>query len=157
MRCTLIVLVLLVLSACSPLPGKVDPRPGIDSAPTETFEEEFSRPHKAQIEYTAQSDDSWTGWNKFWFAAAVGGQIADTVSTDRGLDRGCKEMNPLFGEDPSTGVIVAAKLGVLALAFATTEYWVPEESRQSARNWVYSALGVTGFAAAAWNSSLDCQ
>lgn len=72
------------------------------------------------------------------------------------LDRGCKEVNPLFGSDPSTGTIVAAKLGVLALAYVTTEYWVPVESRQSSRNWVYGALGLTGFAAAAWNSSLDC-
>lgn len=154
---TALLLLLLALPACSPMPGKVDPRPGTDSAPTETFEEEFSRPHKAQIAYTAQSDDSWTGWNKFWFAAAVGGQLADIVSTDRGLDRGCKEVNPLFGSDPSTGTIVAAKLGVLALAYATTEYWVPVESRQSSRNWVYGALGLTGFAAGAWNSAQDCR
>ena len=153
MRRLTALMLLLALPACSP----ISVHPGIDRTHAETFEEEFSRPHAAQIAYTAQSDDSWTGWNKFWFAAAVGGQLADTVSTDRGLDRGCKEMNPLFGEDPSTGVIVAAKLGVLALAYATTEYWVPAESRQSARNWVYSALGVTGFAAAAWNSAQDCR
>ena len=47
--------------------------------------------------------------------------------------------------------------GVLALAYATTEYWVPAESRQSARNWIYGALGLTGFAAAGWNSAQDCQ
>ena len=151
MRRLIALLLLLALPACSPMPGKVD------RAPTETFEEEFSRPHKAQIAYTAQSDDSWTGWNKFWFGAAVGGQLADIVSTDRGLDRGCKEMNPLFGSDPSTGTIVAAKLGVLGLAYVTTEYWMPVESRQSTRNWVYGALGLTGFAAGAWNSAQDCR
>jgi hypothetical protein len=66
-------LLILLLSACSPMPGKVDSRPGIDRARSETFEEEFSRPHKEQIAYSARSDDSWTGWNKFWFGAAVGG------------------------------------------------------------------------------------
>ena len=150
-------LLLLVLPACSPMPGKVDPHHGIDLARSETFTEEFSRPHAAQISYTARSADSWTGWNKFWFGAAVGGQLADTVSTARALDRGCREANPLFGSDPSTGTIVAVKLGVLVLAYATTEYWVPAESRQSARNWVYGALGLTGFAAGVWNSAQDCQ
>lgn len=153
MRYTLIVLVLLVLPACSPLPGNSD----LQRHPVESFAEEFSRPHKAQIAYTAQSDDSWTGWNKFWFGAAVGGQLADIVSTDRGLDRGCKEANPLFGSDPSTGTIVAVKLGVLALSYATIEYWMPVESRQSTRNWVYGALGLTGFAAGVWNSAQDCR
>ena len=148
---------LLALPACSPMAGKVDPRPGIDRAHTETFEEEFSRPHSPQIAYSARSDGSWTGWNKFWFGAAAGGQLADTASTARALDRGCKEANPLFGSDPSTGTIVVIKLGVLALAYATTEYWVPEESRQSTRNWVYGALGLTGFAAGAWNSAQDCR
>jgi len=150
-------LILLALTACAPMPGKVDSLPGIERAPTETFEEEFSRPHKAQIAYSARSDDSWTGWNKFWFGAAVGGQLADTASTASALDRGCKEANPLFGSDPSTGTIVAVKLGVLVLAYATTEYWTPAESRQSARNWVYGALGLTGFAAAGWNSAQDCR
>ena len=157
MRCALIVLVLLVLPACSPLPGSHGLQQGAERAPTETFEEEFSRPHKAQIAYSARSDDSWTGWNKFWFGAAVGGQLADTASTARALDRGCKEANPLFGSDPSTGTIVLVKVGVLALAYATTEYLVPEDSRQSSRNWIYGALGVTGLAAGAWNSAQDCR
>ena len=156
MRWLTALLLLLALPACSPMPGKVDSRPGIDRARSETFTEEFSRPHAAQIAYTARPVDSWTGWNRFWFGAAVGGQLADTVSTARALDRGCREANPLFGSDPSTGTIVVIKLGVLALAYATTEYWVPAESRRSARNWVYGALGLTGFAAAGWNSTQDC-
>lgn len=157
MRCALIVFVLLVFSACSPLPGSHDLQPDDERAPTETFEEELSRPHKAQIAYTARSADSWTGWNRFWFGAAVGGQLADTVSTARALDRGCKEANPLFGSDPSTGTIVAVKIGVLGLAYMATEYWLPEGSRQSARNWVYGTLGLTGFAAGVWNSAQDCK
>ena len=148
----------LALTACSPMPGNHDLQPGVERSHAESFEEEFSRPHSPQIACSARSgDDSWTGWNKFWLSAAVGGQVADTVSTVKALDRGCKEGNPLFGEDPSTGAIVAVKAGVLALAYATTEYWVPAESRQSARNWIYGALGLTGFAAAGWNSAQDCQ
>ena len=153
----LFVVGVFLISACSFTPGNHDLQAGHESQPTETFDEEFSRPHVAQIAYSSESDGSWTGWNKFWLSAAIGGQVFDVVSTDRGLDRGCKEVNPLFGSDPSTGTIVAAKLGVLALAYATTEYWLPEESRQSTRNWVYSALGVTGLAAGVWNSAQDCQ
>ena len=157
MRCALIVLVLLVLPACSPLPGSHGLQQGAERAPTETFEEEFSRPHSPQIAYSARSDGSWTGWNKFWLSAAVGGQVADTVSTVKALDRGCKEANPLFGSAPSTGTIVAFKVGALGLAYLATEYWLPEESRQSGRNWIYGALGVAGFAAAGWNSAQDCR
>lgn len=143
----------LVLGGCAPMPGNHDLQPGH----AETFAAELSRPHPAQIAYTARSADSWTGWNKFWLAAAVGGQVADTASTVQALDRGCQEGNPLFGEDPSTGAIVAIKVGALGLAYAVTEYWLPVESRQSARNWIYGALGVTGFAAAGWNSAQECR
>lgn len=140
------------------MPGNHDLQPGLESPPAEIFADEFSRPHAAQIACSARSGDgSWTGWNKFWLSAAVGGQVADTVSTVKALDRGCREANPLFGSNPSTGTIVVVKIGALALAYATTEYWVPEASRQSARNWVYGALGVTGFAAAGWNSAQDCR
>ena len=139
------------------MPGNHDLQPGMERPHAETFAEEFSRPHVAQTAYTARSADSWTGWNKFWLSAAVGGQVADTVSTVKALDRGCKEGNPLFGEDPSTGAIVAFKVGALGLAYVVTVYWLPVESRQSARNWIYGALGVTGFAAAGWNSAQDCR
>ena len=57
MRCALTILVLL-LSACSPMPGSHDLQRGIERAPTETFEEEFSRPHKAQVASSAKSDGS---------------------------------------------------------------------------------------------------
>ena len=157
MKLLFALILLLALSACSPMPGSHDLQRGIERAPTETFEEEFSRPHKAQIAYSAKSDGSWTGWNKFWLSAAVGGQVADTVSTVKALDRGCEEANPLFGSDPSTGTIVAVKAGALGLAYLATEYWLPEESRQSGRNWVYGALGLTGFAAGVWNSAQDCK
>jgi hypothetical protein len=151
------VMVAFLFSACSSTPGNHDLQAGHESQPTETFAEEFSRPHAAQIAYSAKSDGSWTGWNKFWLGAAIGGQVADTVSTVKALDRGCEEANPLFGSDPSTGTIVAIKVGVLVLAYMATEYWLPEDSRQSSRNWIYGALGVTGLAAGAWNSAQDCR
>lgn len=155
-RCLVLVLLLcsLTVQSCSRVSTN---KLLVDRAHAETFAEEFSRPHKAQIAYSARSDGSWTNWNKFWLSAAVGGQVADTVSTARALDRGCKEANPLFGSNPSTGTIVAFKIGALGLAYLVTEYWLPEESRQSARNWVYGALGAAGFAAAGWNSAQDCR
>lgn len=127
------------------------------AAAGETFGEEFSRPHQATIAYSASSPVAWTGWNRFWFSAAVGGQAADAATTVHALDGGCRELNPILGSDPSPAAIVAFKLGVMGLAWLITERWTPVESRQSGRNWVYGALGVAGMGAAAWNSCQDCD
>jgi hypothetical protein len=105
-----------------------------------------------------EGQSSWTGWNKFWFASAIGGQVGDVVSTNAAINRGCQEGNPLFGADPETGTIVLAKAGLLGLSYWVTEYLYADSPDQiKLRNWIYGAQAVTGFAATGWNAAQDCR
>ena len=106
--------------------------------------------------YTAPG---WTGWNRFWFAAAIGGQAADAATTIDGLDGGrCREVNPLFGDDPDEAAIIGSKivLGLLGIWIAEHVY-SGRPDQHVARNWVYGAMAVTGIAAAGWNAGQDCE
>ena len=99
----------------------------------------------------------WTGWNKFWFAGAVGGNAADVISTNDALNRGCVEANPIFGEDPDMGLIIGAKLAALGLSYWFTEYVVAPSERQNARNIVYGAHSLIMSGVAIHNFTIDCN
>jgi hypothetical protein len=116
------------------------------NANAEYFEE--SHPPDPLTAYSYK-DDSWSGWNKFWFSAAIGGQLADIATTSHGLKNGCSEGNPLLGGD--IGSVVAVKVVALACAWYVTEYVV--EDKETYRNWFYGLLAVAGFGAAGWNAS----
>lgn len=104
-------------------------------------------------------ESTWTGWNKFWFTSAIGGQAADAITTVNALDGGkCSEGNPILGSNPSTGAVVLLKTGIFGLSYYITEYLYKDKPSQvQARNWIYGVLTVTGFGAAAWNTSQDCE
>ena len=101
----------------------------------------------------------WTWWNRFWLGGAVAGQIADGATTIEGLDAGkCHEANPFFGDDPSGGLIIGAKLAVVGAGVWITEYWLDDHPRQRQyRNWIYGTMAVTGMAAGMWNAGQDCN
>ena len=103
--------------------------------------------------------NSWTGWNKFWFASAIAGSTADALTTINALDDGkCSEGNPLLGSNPSSGAVILFKAGAVGLSYWITEYAMKDSPSQvQARNWLYGILTVTGFGAAAWNSAQDCE
>jgi hypothetical protein len=100
----------------------------------------------------------WTGWNKFWLAGAIGGQAADFVSTGVKLNEGCKEANPIFGEDPSMAVIGLSKAALLGLGYWYTEYLSKGHPNQQARrNLIYGTTAVLGVGAGIHNMSLECR
>jgi len=109
--------------------------------------------------YSSKTDsEQWTGWNKFWFTSAIGGQIADVASTQAALNRGCSEANPLYGKDPSTGIMLLIKVSILGVSYITTEYFLYDHPlQQDLRNWVYGTLTLIGFGAAGWNTSQNCN
>ena len=133
---------------------------GCTSAFSQTFIEEmngstFSPPEPLTV-YSFK-ETPWTGWNKFWFASAIGGQLADTLSTQDALGRGCVETNPLFGENPSIGLMVLAKVAVLGgggYLIEAVDFTV--EERKDARNIFYGIMSVVGTGAAIHNYSIDC-
>ena len=81
----------------------------------------------------------------------------DIVSTNDALNRGCVEANPLFGEDPSMGMLIGAKVAALGLSWWFVEYLVSPSDRQSARNWVYGAHTLVMSGVAIHNFTIDCN
>jgi len=102
-------------------------------------------------------DTSWTKWNLFWATAAVTGAALDVHSTVGALNRGCHEENPIYGSDPSTGVLVLGKLLGLGIVYAVTEYVVAPEDRQELRNYGYAPLALLNVGVAAHNYGLNCD
>ena len=99
----------------------------------------------------------WTTANKVAIGFAIGGSVADVASTSDGLNRGCVETNPILGEDPDTGSLVALKAAGITIAYFATEYLFKPEHRQQARNVVYGAIGLFGTGAAIHNYNTDCR
>jgi len=76
---------------------------------------------------------------------AVCGSAADVWTTERALDNGGYECNPLFGSDPSDGKLIAGKVVMVAVLALIGEVY--PESRQ----WLFWLAGGVGFNAAMWN------
>ena len=107
--------------------------------------------------YSYKEDTSWTLWNKGLFASYVGGQLADTISTADALDRGCVESNPILGDDPSTGMVVAVKVvsGVV-IYYLVEKVLVPKWGTNS-RNWAYGLGTILYSGIAVHNYGLECN
>ena len=102
-----------------------------------------------------KSPDEWTSWNRFWFASAIGATGLDLVSTNSALQDGCVEANPLLGD--SIGSISAISIGTLAAVYLLVEYAMPEEQRQTGRNWIYAAATVAHGFAGIHNMNVRCE
>lgn len=129
--------------------------------PYQSFDEEMAieyRPPDPLTAYRSKSESNWTGWNKFWFASAIGGQASDIASTSAAVNRGCSEANPLYGSDLNMGVMVLVKTALLGITYWTTEYlYDGDPGQQALRNWMYGVWAISGFAAAGWNMSQGCN
>lgn len=153
----LCVAALILMAGCAKQNGG-----NLDAANGQSVEEWVdtlqSSPEPPQA-YHSKSQSNWTGWNKFWFASAIGGQAADALTTISGTDDGkCKEVNPVFGENPSSGAIIGIKALITGGAIWIVESIYKDNPRQQEyRNWIYGALAVSGIGAAAWNTSQDCE
>jgi hypothetical protein len=136
---------------------------GASLGASQSFEEEFNReftPPEVTTSYHYKEDAEWTVWNKALFASAIGGHAADIWTTREGLDGTCTESNPILGDDPSVGILVLAKVGVMGLSYWLTEYYFDDlsvEDQQVARNWVYGFNAAIGSIVALRNNNLDCN
>lgn len=83
---------------------------------------------------------------------ALAGTLADAVSTQRGLNRGCIEQNPLYGKKPTTEKVVAINLLV-----AGSIWWLSDilEENDSDPTLLY-ILGGLRMGLAANNEMVDC-
>jgi len=100
----------------------------------------------------------WSSWNTFWFASTIGGRAADIASTQYALNNGgCKEANPIYGDNPSTGKMILISAAVVGATWLAVEYWIDEEDREIARNWIYGLQAAISVSVAAHNMSLNCN
>jgi len=114
------------------------------------------RPPPALTAYGFKDISPWTTWNKIWFASAIGGQIADVVSTEIQLGDGCSEANPIGGS--SQGLIYALKVALLGGAYYITDVqYKGDPKQQDIRNYIYAPISVMGFGVAGYNMSLECD
>ena len=155
----------LMLMGCAKQPTRVTVQP-LEVVNGQTVDEwieeiEQNPPRRDPLQpYGFREDRStWTGWNKFWLAAGIGGQAADAATTIDALNGGrCREVNPLLGDDPDNGLVIGAKLAAIGAGIAIAEYWLAGSDRQQQyRNWIYGTMAVTGMAAGMWNAGQDCH
>lgn len=84
--------------------------------------------------------DKLSTYDKANLAAFWGIKAADTITTMEGMDRGGTELNPILGEHPSDGTLVAASL--LSCGIVTGLYlWKPESKLW---RWMVTGLNVVG-------------
>lgn len=96
--------------------------------------------------------DEWTDKERLAFGLSIAAHAADAVTTARGLEGGCVELNPLLGSAPSISSIIAVKIVVLGLQYVI--FNTPGMG-DNTHVYGYIAAGLVG-GAAAWNSQQDC-
>ena len=83
---------------------------------------------------------------------ALAATVADVISTDRGMKRGCMELNPLYGQQPRTENLVAVNLLIAGGIWWLSDFL--EETEQSPS--LLYLLGAVRFGLAANNEMVDC-
>jgi hypothetical protein len=83
-----------------------------------------------------------------WELAALGATLADVGSTGSGLDKGLKEQNPAYGEQPSSGQMIALNAIVLAGV-----WYLTRNMEDAARQKVWRNVALVRLAATTWNFS----
>jgi hypothetical protein len=83
-----------------------------------------------------------------WELAAVGASLADIASTGGAMEQGMKEQNPVYGDSPSSGQMLALNAVILAGVWYLTRN-MEDEARQK----VWRNVAVIRMAASAWNLS----
>lgn len=149
----------LILAATLMLPGMAVADEKWDEINTPYYEvinEQSFSPPDPMTSYGFKDDVPWTFWNKSLLASAVGANLADIVSTQDGLDRGCTEANPLYGDDPNVGTMVLIKAVAMGVTYYLIENHTAPENRQEWRNWGYGAHTLVGGFAAVHNYNTDC-
>ncbi len=133
-----IVALLLALAGCA--------TPGGDYGPTGETVHGLPVMERQRIE--------WTDTQKAAFGLGVAMTLADVYSTVDGLDRGCREANPIYGEHPSLFKLLAIKSALTAFQFLYAD-WQIQKGRDPSTGMFISA-GITGIVVG-WNLTRDCD
>lgn len=83
-----------------------------------------------------------------WEIAALGAALADIGSTGAGLENGGREVNPVYGENPSVERILAVNLALHAGIFYTSR-----DADPAARQKIWRNVTILRLLVAGWNLS----
>lgn len=125
---------------------------GIKECYGETIQEEFNgKSYSPQLEYYYK-DTSWTAVNISIFGFYLVANAADVYTSQRALDRGGVEGNPIMPE--STGGMILTKVVLVGVFYYVTETWLVPKYGTNARNWIYGTGAVVLSAVSIHNNSV---
>lgn len=101
-------------------------------------------------EVREDNPDRKKGLSKWALAALIGGQGLDTASTAMFLNQGIKERNPVFGENPSLGRLLATKAGATAV-IALLSKLLADKGHPKIGNALAAGSGAVGAGAGIYN------
>ncbi len=80
--------------------------------------------------------------NKITLGLMVAADLADLITTQKGLNAGAIELNPMVGENPSIGSLILLKVTSLGIKWGIGHLW------PKLRNWLWGGSAVVSGAAA---------
>ena len=96
-----------------------------------------------------KSADAYTPINRITLTTMGLAQIADGITTNRGIGAGAVEMNPLLGETPSAGTIAIASVVGIGIK------WIAGHLMPAKwRNWFWGGATVLNTGAAIHNNNI---
>lgn len=69
----------------------------------------------------ALASDPWDTTDKVLFGASIVTAAADVITTRQAIDNGGMEVNPIYGDNPSTGRLVAVKGAFLVVRYLVAD------------------------------------
>ena len=91
----------------------------------------------------------WTKTEKGLLVSSIFASAADCYTTERMLDRGFTEINPVLGPHPTDGKTVRYFIGTKTLEIIVAHYW------EDARPWILGGATAVYGSAAIHNDSLE--
>jgi hypothetical protein len=98
---------------------------------------------------TAFAGEKWDNTDKALYGAFIGLHVADVVTTKIALNKGAKEKNPIYGNHPSTGVLIGGAAAVSAIT-----YFVADDIQEKYRTPLLVGLNVISASVVANNISV---
>jgi len=80
--------------------------------------------------------EPWATTDKYLMGSYVALQAIDCLQTEKALDKGMKEANPFYGDNPSTETLVVTKGALIGIT-----YFVADQYPQD-RRWMLWSLNI---------------
>ena len=103
----------------------------------------------ANIGANIRNAEQYTRMNKITLGTMIAAQVADGITTDRGIKAGAIERNPILGDKPSTESIALFTVTAISFKWLLGHIMPPEY-----RNWFWGSATVLNTGAAIHNNQV---